>query len=276
MARFVRVAAEFLGFWFALTLLGVVLLGGTALGVVVMLLTRTDRRTRRARAMVRGTFATWLAMARLAGLLRLDLTSLDALRAAGPLVLAPNHPCLLDAILVISRLPDVACIMKAGLMANPFLGGGARLAGYIVNDSARTMIRRAVAALREGAQVLVFPEGTRTVHPPFDEPTGAFALIAVRAQAPVQLILIEADSGYLGKGWPIWRRPPLPLGYRVRLGPRIEAGLDVTDLVARVRAAFLAELSAAPAASGAERPAPAPLPAQAGRAPDAAIDDAAR
>ncbi len=258
MGRLLRDAVETLGFWVALTVFGAMLLGATALGTLLAPLVPREQRATRARSLVRATFATWLAVARGLGLMRLDLRALDALRDAGPLVLAPNHPGLLDAVLVISRLPNVACIMKAELMANPFLGAGARLAGYIVNDSARAMIRRAVEAIQRGAQVLVFPEGTRTVNAPFDEPKGAFALIAVQSQAPVQVILIEADSRFLGKGWPLWRRPAFPLHYRIRLGPRLEPGHDVGALIGAVKAAFAHELAhaaraSAPGSPGLER-----------------------
>ena len=46
------------------------------------------------------------------------------------------------------------------------LGGSARLAGYIRNDAPLPLVRRAGAALREGANLLIFPDGTRTVRPP--------------------------------------------------------------------------------------------------------------
>ncbi|HEY8611021.1 MAG TPA: lysophospholipid acyltransferase family protein, partial [Roseomonas sp.] len=133
------------------------------------------------------------------------------------LVVAPNHLSMIDVMLIVSCLPDAVCIMKAGLERNPALGGG-RLAGYIPNDAGLPVIRRAAEALRGGANLLVFPEGTRTP----DGRTGpfhpGFALIARRARAPVQPVFIESNTRYLGKGWPIWRRPDFPLRYRARLG----------------------------------------------------------
>ena len=35
---------------------------------------------------------------------------------------------------------------------------------------------------------------------------------------PVQTVLIETDSKYLSKGWSLFRKPPMPIHYRVRLG----------------------------------------------------------
>ena len=57
-------------------------------------------------------------------------------------------------VMVISRLPNVACVMKGALMNNLFLGAGARLARYIGNDSARGMILHASKDLARGSQVL--------------------------------------------------------------------------------------------------------------------------
>jgi 1-acyl-sn-glycerol-3-phosphate acyltransferase len=69
---------------------------------------------------------------------------------------------MLDAMLVVARLPRTVCVMRADLMRNVFLGPGARLASYIGNDSSRAVVRESVAALREGQMLVLFPEGTRT------------------------------------------------------------------------------------------------------------------
>ena len=74
-------------------------------------------------------FRCYLWLSTLTGAIRFDLGALDALRGAGPLIIAPNHPSLLDAVMVLSRLPDVACVMKAKLIDNPIYGASARLSG---------------------------------------------------------------------------------------------------------------------------------------------------
>ena len=43
---------------------------------------------------------------------------------------------------------------------------------------------------------------------------------AARAGVPVQALLIEMSTPYLGKHWPLWRPPVLPLSCRVRVGQR--------------------------------------------------------
>lgn len=157
---------------------------------------------------------------------RIDLSELDALRDEGSLIIAPNHPSLLDAVLVTSRLPNAVCVMKAGLMDNLLFGAGARLARYIRNDSAYHLVRRGCKTLQEGAQLVLFPEGTRTVDFPLNPLGHTVGLIAQRAKAPVQTVLLEFSTPYLGKRWPVWQPPVLPLVCRARLGRRFPPPAD--------------------------------------------------
>jgi 1-acyl-sn-glycerol-3-phosphate acyltransferase len=184
------------------------------------------------------------------GVVRADLSALDALRDERSLVVASNHPTMMDAVLLVSRLPRVVCVTKAALWDSPFLGGGVRLAGYVRNDAPLPMIRRAAEAVRGGRQLMVFPEGSRTARPPVDRFSRGFAVAARAAGAPVQTVLIEADSSYLRKGWPLFRRPDLPLVFRVRLGERFAPGRDPDAFVSGLEAYFRRELRATGADGG--------------------------
>jgi 1-acyl-sn-glycerol-3-phosphate acyltransferase len=176
-------------------------------------------------------FRTYLAAVRMSGLVRCDLSALDALRDEHNIIIATNHPSLIDVVLIASRLPHIVCILKAQLLDNPLLGGGARMAGYIRNDSVGKLIRRSVAAVREGNQLLIFPEGTRTISFPVNEFKDGFGLIARKAGVPIQTVFIETDSPFLGKRWPLRKKPEFPLVYRVRLGRRFEVTGDVKTFV---------------------------------------------
>ncbi|MEP7297735.1 MAG: 1-acyl-sn-glycerol-3-phosphate acyltransferase, partial [Burkholderiales bacterium] len=59
------------------------------------------------------TCAQWL------GLMRIDYTALDVLSRDAGLIIAANHPSMLDALLVVARVPRGICIMRASLMRNP-------------------------------------------------------------------------------------------------------------------------------------------------------------
>jgi 1-acyl-sn-glycerol-3-phosphate acyltransferase len=176
------------------------------------------------------------------GAYRLDMTAVDSLRGGPPVILAPNHPCLIDALLILTRHPNVVCVMKAELMNNVFLGPGARLARYVRNESPRQMVKESVRHLHEGAVLLLFPEGTRTTRTPINPLAGSVALIARLADVPVQTLVIETDSPYLSKGWPLFKRPSLPIIYRVRLGKRFAPPQDAAVFTAELDAYYRREL----------------------------------
>jgi 1-acyl-sn-glycerol-3-phosphate acyltransferase len=182
------------------------------------------------------TCAQWL------GLMRIDFTALDVLERDAGLIIAANHPSMLDALLVIARVPRGICIMRASLMRNPFLGAGARLARYIRNEPSRGMIRSAVANLRAGGQLVLFPEGTRTIQAPINPFRPGITLIAQMAQVPIQTVIIESASPYLSKGWPIWRVPAFPVVFSARLGQRFAPEADHQGLLKRLEGYFADQL----------------------------------
>ena len=194
------------------------------------------------RAAISSVYRGFWACAQWLGLMRIDYAALDALRRDGGLIIAANHPSMLDALLVIARVPRGICIMRASLMRNPFLGAGARLARYIRNDPPRGMIRSCVANLQAGAQLVLFPEGTRTVRSPINPFRPGVTLIAHMAQVPIQTVIIESGSPYLGKGWPILRTPQFPVVFKVRLGARFAPEADHQGLLKRLEAYFTEEL----------------------------------
>ena len=203
------------------------------------------RRTGRQAAMY--CFRGWLGTMEALGAWRLDLAELDQLRGAGPLVIAPNHPSLLDAVFIISRLPDTVCVMKGSLLRNFLLAPAARLARYVPNDSLLRLISRAGAELDLGGQLLLFPEGTRSVGAlgPFTDAVGA---VSRRTATPVQTVVIEDDVRFLGKGWPMAGVPPFPISYRIRLGRRFEPPKDVHAFTLELERYFARELAVGGAA----------------------------
>lgn len=215
------------------------------LAIPLHALTPAGSSRRLGRGVIHHGFRFYLRVLEWIGACRFDLSALDGLLGERALILAPNHPSLLDAPLILSRLPDVACIMKADLVNNPLFGAGARLAGFIPNDSGHGMIRDAVAELHRGGHLLLFPEGTRSTRRPVNPFKGSTALIAKHAGASVQTVLIEIDSPFLGKHWPLWRRPELPIVGRLRLGRRFPPPADTRAFTAELERYFAEALAAA-------------------------------
>lgn len=229
-----RFPYECLVLYGGLLLFAVAFFAWSAVATLLYLIVPRGFGTRLGQYVVMLMFSAYLAVLKASGLCKFDLGALDALRDEGPLIIAPNHPSLIDAVLVVSRLPRVICIMKAEIQDNLILGGGARLAAYIRDDSSFSMIRSAVACLRAGNQLLMFPEGTRTRKKNRYRFKGGYALIAKRAGVPVQTVFIETNSPFLGKGWPLYRKPAFPLIYRVRLGQRFAVDGEVKSAVAEM------------------------------------------
>ena len=236
-----------LGLQLLLLLLGLMSLGWNGVALLLYPLLPRAGGLRIGRAMIARGYGWFWAIARCSGMLRLNADVLDALRDEPGLIVVANHPSMLDAVMLVARLPRSACIMKAGLMRNPLLGPGARLARYIRNDSAYGMVQCAVEDLRSGGQLVMFPEGTRTTRPPVNPFHPSFTLIARHARVPIQTVFIDTDSPYLGKGWPLWRLPPLPIAFRVRLGRRFQPARDHHALCAEIETYFMAGVHRSPA-----------------------------
>jgi len=234
MPRFLKILYEYSVLYASLTLLGLICLTWSLIAGPLYFILPERIGTAVGRRGIMAGFRLYSWSLRIMGAYRLDLTAIDSLRGGPPLILAPNHPALIDAPLILTRHPNLVCVMKAELMKNVFLGAGARLARYVGNDSSRQIVKESVAHLRAGAVLLLFPEGTRTTRAPINPLVGSAGLIAKQANVPVQTLLIETDSPYLSKGWPLFKRPELPITFRVRLGRRFAPPADV--------AAFTVEL----------------------------------
>ena len=154
------------------------------------------------------------------GLVKVDFKELDKLRDERGIIITPNHPCLMDVLFVTSRLPNVVCVMKGSVLSNPLFFGIASLGGFIRSDTPTRFIQQCQQSLSDGGQLLLFPEGTRTQNETINPFKGGFSLIAQKTGAAIQPVFIEANSDFLGKQWPIWKKPSFPLVYRTTLGKR--------------------------------------------------------
>jgi 1-acyl-sn-glycerol-3-phosphate acyltransferase len=254
MPRVLKIAYEYFALYSSLALLGTICLTWTVFALPLYHLLPRGLGTRIGRCGIMRGFRIYAWSLAVTRTYHLDLTALDALRGGPSLILAPNHPALIDALLILTRHPNLVCVMKAELMRNVFLGAGSRLARFVPNESSRQIIKESVAHLKEpGTVLLLFPEGTRTRRFPINPLVGSVGLIAKHAGVPVQTLIIETDSPFLSKGWPLSKRPTLPIVYRVRLGRRFDPPQDAAAFTADLDAYYRRELEGAPQAKWLER-----------------------
>ena len=245
MRRALKIIYGYFALYSSLTLLGLICLTWSLIALPLYYILPRRIGTAVGRRGIMAGFCLYAWSLRATRTYRLDLRAIDSLKGGPPLILAPNHPSLIDAVLIVARHPNLVCVMKSALMRNVFLGGGSRLARYVPNDSSRQMIKDSVTHLREGGVLLLFPEGTRSTRAPINTLVGSVGLIAKHANVPVQTLIIETDSPFLSKGWPLFRRPELPITYRVRLGRRFDPPSQVPAFTAELDRYYRSELEGA-------------------------------
>ena len=220
----------------------------TLIGAVLYVLLPKKQTLPCGRFLLQKAFLLFIAYFKKAGLLELDDSALQTLAdRKGAMIIAPNHIALWDAVFIIAKIPRTVCIMKGAILRNPFLGGGARLAGYIPNDATSQMLLAAVHQLKKGATLLLFPEGTRTKTKaqwlnPFQ---GAVGVLAKHSGAPVLPVFIRCNSRFYEKGWSLYRKPPFPIQLHFSVGEPIyfSAGETVQTFAARLEKLYLTELA---------------------------------
>lgn len=150
-------------------------------------------------------------------------------------ILVANHPSLLDAVLFMGLFPNVICVMKASLLDNPLLGSAARLAGFIRNSDPFDLLAQAKLAIHEQAQLLLFPEGTRTdPGSPLNVLKPSAAMISSKLGVLVQTFRIEYDQPFLAKDQALWRVPSLPMVIKLKSGAVIPAEADYVLMNERI------------------------------------------
>lgn len=222
--------------WFLFFAVG---LGLNLFSLPLLLLPHRESRGQWMRAIIRSLFDLWVRWFHACRIIDIRWRGFDQPLPAGCVYIA-NHPTLLDATFLLARLPEAICIFKPALMRNPVIGPPAIMAGYVAGEQGVDLVREIAEKISGGCSLLVFPEGTRTGPGLAVGPCKpGFALLATRAQAPVQLVLIRATPDLVPRGRPWWKPPQIqPAVVELSLDRRWEFDPDKkpVDLTAEVQA----------------------------------------
>ena len=243
--RIALVVSAFVWFWGGAFLLSWLVLP------FVALLGAFDRvrRVRACQRVVHGSFRVFHGYMRLLGLLDARVIGAIPRRAgAGPVVLVCNHTTLVDVTAILAAHPHTSAFAKGAYVGSFVVGPLLRFAGYVpVTHGA---LHAALDRLRDGLDVLIFPEGTRSPPGglnPFQR--GAFE-IACRADVPVVLLLSTCVPSALTKDRAFWNQPDelavLTIRPTVLLEPR-DFGMDSRALMSHVEATYKSALGKLPA-----------------------------
>lgn len=138
----------------------------TSVGIVVALLLRLISGS--PRLPLRMAARVWSPVLFAGAGARLAVEGADRIDWSKPRMIVANHQSFIDICALFAAVPvPLRFVMKHELGQVPFLGRYARTMGmvFIERDSRRAgskMLRETVALLRDGATLVVFPEGTRS------------------------------------------------------------------------------------------------------------------
>jgi len=206
---------------------------GILLGMLVLPLTFVfvrDRQKRRkiSRSAIGMAFHWFARLMKALGVLDYRITGMEQLEAGGNRMIIANHPSLIDVVFLLSMFPMADCVVKKAVIHNPFMLGAVRPADYISNDDTGSFLEDSIQRLKAGSNLILFPEGTRTVPGQALVFKMGAASIAVRADAEILPVVINCtQTGYLSKHKPWYWIPEQKPIYEIK----VHAPLKQNDLV---------------------------------------------
>ncbi len=136
-----------------------------------------------------------------------------------PVVYMANHQSYLDIPALFATLPgETSMLAKRSLFRLPFFGWAMRAGGFVPVDrddktSARSSFDEAADRLRQGASVLVFPEGRRSLDGRLGPLQRGGFLLAIRTGRRIVPVGIEGSLAIQPKGSLVLRPGTLTLRY---------------------------------------------------------------
>ncbi len=199
-----------------------VVLGGSAgiVGIPYSLMVGNVRRLYRV--------GMWIVRAgvRAAGI-RVEVTGTEHVPVGRPCVYLCNHVSNLDPPVVLPALPgQCSVLLKKELMRIPILGYAMRMVKFVPVErgsrqaAARESVEAAAAALRDGLNILIFPEGTRSADGRLARFKKGPFYLAAQTGAPIVPVVLTGTAAMMPKG----TLKITPGVARIRMLPAIDPG----------------------------------------------------
>jgi len=240
------------GFCFTTFGIGGVVLGLAIAPLLPLVIWNRERRERTTRLLVHLSFRTFIGLMYYLGVLTYEIHGRQYLREPGQLVIA-NHPTLIDVIFLVACIPNAVCVVKEQLLRSLGVGLLLRRAGYIGNAAdPMTSLDACVGAMRGGATLVMFPEGSRSVPGLQPRLRRGAAYVALAAQKELTPVHISCNPSTLTKSERWYDIPHRRIHFIISVGHRIpvaapdSASQRVTakDITERVRRILLQETPA--------------------------------
>jgi 1-acyl-sn-glycerol-3-phosphate acyltransferase len=190
---------------------------------VISMLSPNDKiKAQRTQYMISITFDCFIYFVQLSGLAKVNAKEIYKLREMKGCLIVSNHPTLIDYVIIVSKLRHCNTVVKEDIFKNFFFKRVVNAANYIPNTQSLETFESIKNSIQKGDNILIFPEGSRSVPgKPLTLRRGA-ANIALRASVPIQMIYIKTSESLLTKGNPWYKIPKKRAIYYLKNGERIE------------------------------------------------------
>ncbi|MCL1106029.1 lysophospholipid acyltransferase family protein [Shewanella algicola] len=179
-------------------------------------------RTARVQRTVSLMFKGFVAMLTAVGVINVSTKNLHLLQQAQGHIVIANHPTLVDVVVLISLMPNAGCIVKQSLWRNPFIRGVLSSVGYIPNRSANLLLQDCKQVLNNATNLVIFPEGTRTLVGNVINPFARGAAnIAIRTQSDILPVVLRTDVAGLTKQEPWYQIPRQTINMSVEIADSV-------------------------------------------------------
>jgi 1-acyl-sn-glycerol-3-phosphate acyltransferase len=156
-----------------------------------------------------GRFAHWCARAWSRLILvttgvRVDVRVRGTLSPEASYIFASNHQSIYDIPIIFASLPrQLRIVAKASLGRFPFLGWHLRWTGHLLVDRERpgpAILKKMAHLVRDGASLIVFPEGTRSPDGAVAPFKGGLFLLAIDSGLPIVPVSVAQSRHVMLKG----------------------------------------------------------------------------
>tara|TARA_R110000868_G_scaffold166806_4_gene400928 strand:+ start:6836 stop:7612 length:777 start_codon:yes stop_codon:yes gene_type:complete len=234
------------GMAFVLFGVGGLILTVTVFPLINLLIADREKRAIVAQRLVHWAFRLHVFYMTLFGVIGVKMIGVEKLETDRGVLIVANHPSLLDVVLLIAAMKRAQCIVKYQIWGNPFMRGVVSAADYIRNDGdPEKLLEDCGAKLARGQNIVIFPEGSRTVPGVPMKLQRGVANIAVRVGAPIRLITIDCVPPSLMKGQKWYQIPTVKSQFTITVHGLIDISRYMGDsnpsVAARHLNAYLAE-----------------------------------
>ncbi|MDO8423917.1 MAG: lysophospholipid acyltransferase family protein [Parvibaculum sp.] len=228
------------GMAFVLFGVGGLILTATVFPLINLLIADREKRAIVAQRLVHWAFRLHVFYMTLFGVIGVTMIGVEKLENDRGVLVVANHPSLLDVVLLIAAMKRAQCIVKYQIWGNPFMRGVVSAADYIRNDGdPEKLLEDCGAKLARGQNIVIFPEGSRTVPGVPMKLQRGVANIAVRLGAPIRLITIDCVPPSLMKGQKWYQIPTVKSQFTITVHGLIDISRFMSDSNSSVAARHL-------------------------------------